>query len=176
MPSSPDNVKLGPCSVTFNAVDLGYTKGGVEVEVATTAADVKVDQFGDSPIDSVITGRTVKVKVPMAESTLDNLVAIMPGAALVTDGVDSTKKKVTVPNGVGTSLRALAQKLTLHPQGVAANDKSQDFVVPLAMTSGSMSFAYKLDEERVFNVEFTGYPDETNGGLLYVYGDESATA
>jgi hypothetical protein len=44
------------------------------------------------------------------------------------------------------------------------------------MTPGSFTFAFKLDDERVFSVEFTGYPDAANGGKLFIMGDESAEA
>jgi len=90
MPSSTDNVKLGVCNVLFDGVNLGYTKGGVEVEVATSTYEVTVDQFGETPIGELITGRTVTVTVPLAETTLENLVAIMPGAELISDGVKAT--------------------------------------------------------------------------------------
>lgn len=90
MASSTDNVKLGVCTILFDNNDLGYTKGGVEVEVATTTHDVKVDQFGETPISELITGRTVTVKTPLAETTLENLVAIMPGSKLVSDGAKAT--------------------------------------------------------------------------------------
>lgn len=90
MASSTENVKLGVCTILFDGNDLGYTKGGVEVEVATTTHEVKVDQFGETPISELITGRTVTVKTPLAETTIENLVAIMPGAELVTDGVKAS--------------------------------------------------------------------------------------
>lgn len=90
MASSAENVKLGVCSVIFDGVNLGFTKGGVEVEVATTTHEVKVDQFGETPIGEIITGRTVSAKVPLAETTLENLISIMPGAELITDGVKAT--------------------------------------------------------------------------------------
>lgn len=171
MPSSTDNVKLGVCTVTFNAVDLGYTKGGVVVEVQTSTHEVKVDQFGETPINELITGRMVTVKVPLAETTLENLVATMPGASLVTDGVDANKKKVEVATGVSTSLLSVAQKLVLRPKGTTG---AEDFTVPLAMCPGALNFAYKVDDERVFMADFKGYADEN--GLLFVVGDETAEA
>ena len=33
MASSTENVKLGVCTILFDGNDLGYTKGGVEVEL-----------------------------------------------------------------------------------------------------------------------------------------------
>lgn len=175
MTSSTENVKIGVCQVYLNGVDLGYTKGGVEVQVETETYEVTVDQFGASPINEYIQKRTVKATVPLAETTLENMVAIMPGATLVTDSVDNTKKKVVVPNGIGTDLLSIAQPLTLHPQGKPTSDKSEDFLIPLAATAGALNFAYKYDEERVFNVEFTGYPDPANNNTLFVFGDDTAS-
>src|SRR5699024_8454626 len=123
-------------------------KGGVEVEVATETHEVQVDQFGKAPVDEVIMGRTVTAKVPLAETTLENLIKIMPGATLVGSGND---KKVVVTHGAGISLLKIAKKLRLHPKANAANDKSDDFVIPLAGTAGALQFAYKLEDERIFN-------------------------
>lgn len=89
MASSTKNVRLGACRVYYDGIDLGFTKGGVEVEVTTTTHDVTVDQMGETPISSLITGRTITANVPMAETTLENLVAVMPGAKLVSNGVRS---------------------------------------------------------------------------------------
>ncbi len=90
MASNTDNVKLGVCNVLFDGVNMGYTKGGVEVEVTTSTHVVTVDQFGDTPIGEIITGRKVMAKVPLAETALENIVAIMPGASLIGDGSVAT--------------------------------------------------------------------------------------
>lgn len=90
MTSSTKNVKLGVCQAIFDGADLGYTKGGVEVEVQTESYEVKVDQFGETPIGELIQGRMVMATVPMAETTLENLLLMMPGARLVTDGAKAS--------------------------------------------------------------------------------------
>lgn len=90
MASTTENVKLGVCSVLFDGVNLGFTKGGVEVEVSTSTYEVKVDQFGETPISELVTGRSVTATVPLAETTLENLVQIMPGSTLVTNGVKAS--------------------------------------------------------------------------------------
>lgn len=276
------NVKLGVCRVIYDGYDLGYTKGGVEVEVATETYKVEVDQFGKSPINEYIMGRTVSVKCPLAETTLENLALTMPGAVLtatggvkasgtlivasipannatvtvngivltyktvasaahdvligattaataanlqavlqtsnapellaaqytvtastvtvtydtagidgnaftlvagsaattvsgatLTGGVNASKKKVMVGTSISTDLLSIAKRLVLHPKSLADTDKSEDFIVPLAATSGALSFAYKLDQERIYNVTFNGYPDcATNN--LFIVGDETA--
>lgn len=173
--SDTKNVKLGVCKVTYDGVDLGYTKGGVEVSVTTETHRTEVDQFGKSPISETIMGRDCKVKVPLAETTLDNLIAIMPGATLVTDGADPLKKRVDVTNGIGYNLLDNAKILILHPQALADNDYSQDFNIPLAATPGALTFAYKLDDERIFNTEFSAYPNAATKRLFSV-GDLLASA
>ena len=269
MASSTNNVKLGVCSVEFGGVDLGYTKGGVEVEVATETYKVMIDQFGNTPIKEYITARTCVVRAPLAETTLEVLKEIMPGntftdngtkqvttvtaatpltatlyaltingvtysftttstveldltnglvAAINADGAramdasvgggdelvltgrvsgvsytvaeattsagtfDSVvetipaaagAKRLDVVTNVSADLKAIAQTLKLHPVSAGA-DLNEDFIVPLAATGGAMQYAYKLDEERIFNVEFNAYPDDSQGGLLFQIGDPTA--
>ena len=295
--SNTRNVKLGVCKVSLNGQDLGYTKGGVDVTVKTNTHKVEIDQFGQTPINEYIMGRDVTVKVPLAETTIDNMVAIMPGAQLVTNGVaatgtvtvttnptagmnivlngltvtfetlptgvpyqvavvagvteyqveigtaatntaaniaafinwaavngvgelgnvsasaatdvvtitynfanaygnnftlasgtagadvtvsgttltggtDGTFVRVDVPTGVGTSLLDFAVPLTLHPIALPANDLSEDFTVYKAATAGALNFAYDFNKERVFDVDFNGYPDEQ--GRLFGFGDANA--
>jgi hypothetical protein len=173
--TNANNVHLGTCSVTFGSTDLGLTKGGVEVQVQTQTYKITVDQFGTTEINEYITGRTAMVKVPMAETDLTLLQKVIPDSTLVTDGTVPTKKKINVNTSTGASLRAFADKLSLHPVAQAAGAKNFDFVLPIACPKGDFTFAYKLDEERVYNVEFYAYPDLSTG-LLYVIGDDTATA
>lgn len=285
MASSTENIKLGVCRQYLGGVDLGLTKGGVEVEVTTETYATEVDQYGSTPVKEQIKGRKLTVKIPLVETTLANIAALMPGSTLVTDGVKAsgtvtfasnptTATTVTIggqafsfvntkpatlrevrlgstlaetvenfigavnrsgilksphggvvaskgaasgqvkisaleygtgPNaitlaaasggvasganlsggaaqtyarlnvGTGTSIDMLeiAKELRLHPVNKDDDDFSDDFVVPRAATPGALSFAYKVDAERVFMAEFQGYPDPTSGLLFYV-GDPNA--
>jgi hypothetical protein len=171
--TNANNVQLGTCSVTFGTTDLGLTKGGVEVQVQTQTYKITVDQFGSTEVNEYITGRTASVKVPMAETDLELLAAVIPNSTLVTDSVTPTKMKINVATATGTSLRSFAAKLVLHPIAQATSSKNFDFVLPITCPTGDFTFAYKLDAERVYEVTFYAYPDLTTG-LLYVIGDESA--
>jgi hypothetical protein len=171
-----ENIRLGTCKILVGVkgseVDLGLTIGGVEVEVTTDTQPTVVDQFGDTVVKETIRGRNVMIRTQLAETTLDNMVAIMPGAEKVTDGSDPQKIKVVVKTGVGTDLLGIAQRMVLHPVELAASNVSEDFVIPKAATAGGLSFAYSKDNERVFNTEYRGYPDED--GVLFIFGDETA--
>lgn len=175
MPASTQtkNVKIGACKATYKGTDLGLTKGGVEVTITTNKHEVMVDQFGTTVLNSVITGRAMTVKVPLAETDFNKMLAVMPGAAVVSVVGPPAKKKLTIPHGAGISLADIAGKLTLHPTANAAGDVSDDVVFPLAAPGGDMSFTFSVDNERVYAVEFTIFPDETTG-LMGIFGDETA--
>lgn len=167
MPSDTQNVKVGVANITFAGEDLGYTKGGVEVEVTTEKYTVTVDQFGNSPINDYLIGRSIMVTTPLAETTVDNLVKIMPGSTKI----GTTAVKADVTTGVGINLIDSANELVVKP--LAALDDSENIVIPKAATAGNMTFAYQLDSERIFNVQWSGYPDPTTK-LLYSFGDPAA--
>jgi hypothetical protein len=285
--SDTKNVKIGVCQVFFDGVDLGFTQGGVEVTVKSETHKTFIDQFGKTPINEYVQAREAMVKVPLAETTIENLAMTMPGtdivevggavasgsiafasnpaandtvvingttitfvagapadahevqigattAATVTNlvaalnasadpnvaeavysltapstlsikwgaqaiggmdgvksvkgndftlaagtgtgktvtqmsgGADPTSRHAVVGTGVGNSLLEFARELRLHPVGRPLSDKSEDFVLPLAACAGALNFAYKVDAERTFPVEFTGYP--TNDGTLFTFG------
>lgn len=283
MASSTKNVKLGVCKVYFGGVDLGFTQGGVEVSVKTETHKVELDQFGKTIVNELIMSRNVMAKVPMAETTVRNLVKTMPGSTLVSDGaqatatvtfatnptitttvtiggqaftfqvakpttlyqvqigatlaltaaafiatvnrallqtaiggvvaaatatvgvvsitandpgtagnavtlaaasggvvsgatltggVAETKVRVDVSTGVSIDLLSNAYELRLHPTAKADNDFSDDFTIFQAATAGALTYAYKVDAERVYNVEFNGYPDAS--GKLFSVGDAMA--
>ena len=286
MANNPNNIRLGPCRVRWGGKDLGLTKGGVDVTVKTDTKDIQVDQYGMSPVNSFITGRTLQIKCPFVETDLDTLYALMktvgatlndtgvaatgtitistlptagstmtinghvftyvaapvPPAVLAQDtiplaasipatitnavrvlrsssdplvnsasftagastiaivynrsgsignaytlaassgsgtvsgatltaGTDgSTPRNVSLTAGVGIALYSLAQQLVLHPTTKADNDYSEDFVVPLAAHPGSINFSYKVDNERIYQLDFMGFPNTSTQQLFY-YGD-----
>ncbi len=175
MTSSVENVKLGACNVTFDSVNLGFTKGGTKVSFQTQKKSITVDQFGQTIMNDIIMGRTGTVSVPMAETDIVKLAKVIQGATIVTDATTSTKKKLLIPTAIGTSLIETAAVLTLHPTALASGSKNEDVTVPLAAPTGAMTFEYQFENERVYMVEFQMYPDPTTG-LLFIIGDPTATA
>lgn len=139
MPSNTENVKLGVCTALFDSADLGFTKGGVEVEVQTNTHEVTVDQMGETPIDEIITGRTVQVTIPMAETTLENLARVMPGSTLVTDGAKATGTVVfstAAPvNGDKVTIDGLDFTFKTVPTG------SRDMAIPATIAAAATALA-----------------------------------
>ncbi|EOY1244741.1 Ig-like domain-containing protein [Escherichia coli] len=145
------NIKLGACKVSFGGVDLGYTKGGVQVEVATETLKVTVDQQGQTVISELVQGRNITIIAPLAESVLKNMVDLMPGSTLSEDD-----NSVTITSAQGVNLINVAKELVLTPQDTT------DYVLtlPKAATAGNFTMSYQSDDVRVFSVQFNAYPDD----------------
>lgn len=92
MANNPNNIRLGPCRVRWAGRDLGLTKGGVELEVATETKQVTVDQFGSTPVNEYILGRTLTATVPLAETDVDTLHSVLKniGSTLEQNGTAAT--------------------------------------------------------------------------------------
>ena len=145
------NIKLGACKVSFGGVDLGYTKGGVQVEVATETQKITVDQRGQTVVSEVVMGRNITITAPLAESVLRNMVDLMPGSTLSEDD-----NSVTITSAQGVNLMDVAKELVLTPQDTT------DYVltIPKAATAGNFTMTYQSDDVRVFSVQFSAYPDD----------------
>lgn len=172
------NVQIGVQKLTFGTDALGHTDGGCEFTYEPEYTDVMVDAFGSTVVDKVLTGEAVKVKVPLAEVTLDKLKNAIPTGTLVTDAVTPTKKKLTIGSSAGKRLSASAQKLTLHPSWLADSDKTYDITLHKAVIVSEVTLPYKVDEKTVYEVEFLALIDDTKseGDYLATIGDPSASA
>lgn len=172
MTTNFDNLQIGPCYVNFKGVDIGLTKGGVDVAFTTDITEITADQFGDTMINQVIKGRKLIVKVPLAENDLTKFAAVFPGTTLVTG---LTKKKLVFNAAVGTSLRSLAGPMILHPKALAPTDLSRDVYVALAIAKGDMNFMFKHDTQRVYMLEFHSFVN-LDTDELFTLGDPLTAA
>ena len=161
--SNTNNVKLGVCKVFFGGVDLGYTQGGVDVEVKTDTHQVMVDQFGKSVINEVILGRTVSVKCPLAETTLDNLVRIMPGAIVDENGAVKATGSVTF-----TTIATVGNSVTINGEAftavAAAPLAANEFLVGATVTQTAQSLAAQINTNE--NALLTGVVATYVAGVL----------
>jgi len=76
------NLQLGHANITLGGVDLGLTRGGVEIAVTNNILDRVVDQYGESPVGAVNLGTRVEITVNVAEITAENISKLMNGATL----------------------------------------------------------------------------------------------
>ncbi|QCN99725.1 hypothetical protein D3093_31225 (plasmid) [Azospirillum argentinense] len=172
MAIAAENIALGVCDVTFATLDLGATKGGVEVAIETSTYEVTADQTGETPIKEVITGTTVTVTVPMLETNLTKLLDVMPQAIGI--GAPGSEVGIEIRSGVNTDLLEVAGELKLHPTGLPASDTAQDFIAFKAAPVPNFTFRYATGEERVYEVTFKCYPDTTANNKIAAFGKPTA--
>lgn len=172
------NVPIGPAKVEYgeggSLVTFDITKGGIKFQATTNKQDIMVDQYGDTPVKSILKGRTCEVTVPFALHDLDKLAKVIPNSVLVTDATTPTKKKLVVNGKAGFDLLSVAKKLVIKPTSPDATPN--DWVtIPIAGAIVDSELTYDSDNERIQNITFFGYPDITTGDL-YILGDATATA
>jgi hypothetical protein len=171
------DVPIGPGKVEFG-VDtptiFDITKGGIVFRANLTKQDITVDQFGDTPVKSVIKGGTCQVSVPMAVYDLKKLNTVTPNSKYGEDNTDpaNVKKRLNVYANAGYNLLGDADELVIKPTspGTSPNDY---ITIPQASPMTEIEWTYNSDNERIAMITFVGYPDED--GLLYFLGDESVT-
>ena len=152
--------------ITFGGVDLGHTVDGTEVEIERKFVDVKTDIYGETPVDYILSGQKATVKLKLAEITPGTLAYAIPEADY---DVGSSDDQIHIGTKPGYSLRNDALELVITPQG-SNSDNSRTITLFKAVSTGNVSFAYKIDEQTVCEVEFTALVDEsrsaTDGRLL----------
>jgi len=180
-----NNLELGPTENFFGTaggeLTLGFTSGGTTINVEDDRTDLVADQLGTSPADQAITGRGATVEMELAETTLENLLIVLPGARLVVDSGDPTKKKLVLRNPVGTQMvkDGFAKSLLIKKfVGGAASSDPQDFIrFFLAAPTGALSLPFNVADQRTYAVTFQCFPDTSNSDrALGVFGDESAAS
>ena len=168
--ASINNVRLGACSVRFNNVDLGHTKGGVTFSYAPEWTEVNVDQYGNTPAEKYLTGEVITIKVPLAESTIANMKVAMPAGTFA--GVANAR--MTLGRDAGLKLSSVAAQLVIHPlnEGTRVND----IVLHKAAVHSTVELNHVIDGEKVFELEFVALVDETktSGNYLGLIGDSTA--
>jgi len=154
---------LGPCSVTFNGVDLGKTKGGVIFRDSVKQVEVMEDQAGSTPVDHVLTGRSISVEVPMSRSSLAQLTKVIPGAS-------SMGSYAVIKNVPGTLRADSAAELLISPlvNGVAGTD---GITIYKASPVSDIELVFDNENQRIYKITFNVYPDSDNGNRLYQYGN-----
>lgn len=183
MAVNSEDFELGPAQVTFDGTDLGGDEGDTTVTITTDSADLLCNQLGSQPANKVIIGRGATVKVPMAEVTLANFLRTLPGTRLVTDAMDSTKKKLVLAQGIGSKAigtSGLAKQIVVKPyvDGVPSTDATDGkwFTFPKSFPVSTFELPYNRSGQRVLMVEFAVLPDPSHGNILGWVGDTTAAS
>ena len=136
-----ENIKIGACAVSFGGIDLGYTKGGVTVNIGSSS--IPSEAIGHSRhYDHAISDMEVTVDCPLAETTIDTLWAAFPwgrkNGGILSIG-DMSRFK----------LRQYAKELKVTPL-----NGGDQVIVPMAVPTSNVMLHYAHDSERLIQVTF----------------------
>lgn len=170
-------IRLGPCRVTFDPDGTPFviekTIGGVDFHAIPMTKPIKIDQYGVGDYDDIINGWDVKTVIRMAESDYDSIKAV---SAALDETIDGAKKRL-FDRQLGTSMRSLGKKLTIHPLEMLTSVE-EDITIYLAAPLTPLDLKYNFEGERVLEVTMKGYPDDSvtpgDPDAYFCIGDESA--
>ena len=154
------NVRMGVCSIVYNGVDCGHTLGGTKATITRKLTPLKVDKYGDSPVDMVVTDEQWEIEAKIAEPVVALIKMAMPEGDYEQG---ASGNRIGIAAGEGAALRAGSALLTLHPLNKAASDTSEDAVIYNAVASSSPVLNYDVAGQRVFDLKFTALVNETEG-------------
>ena len=109
---------------------------------------MKVDQFGETLIGELVMGRSVQVTVPLAETTLENLVRTMPGAVLSQVGGSLASGTVTFAVSAPVNLDVVTVAgvaFTFKTVPVATND----LAIPGSISAAATALAAAINADLV---------------------------
>jgi hypothetical protein len=163
------NVQLGVCEVTFNGVNLGHTKNGVELTYEPEHHDVTVDKYGNTVVQKYLIGEKLMAKVALAEFTIANLGVAIPQGAFA--GAANSRR--TIGAAAGKKATDDSAQLVLHP--INEGTRRHDVVIHKAYVGSTIVLNHKNDEEKIIEVEFHALLDETksDGNYLGFIGDST---
>lgn len=99
---------IGPCMLVYDDEEVGASYGGTRIEFDVQDVESYSDKDGIQPKDAFITGTIVGVTTLLAQATLAELVAMIPGASM-------NGNRMEISSSVGTSENENAKELILKP-------------------------------------------------------------
>ena len=164
---------LGPCCIVWDPdgdnIELKPCFGTVTFRGEDSAADIFENQHGEAPVDAVFTGRLITLEAPMTRSNLVQLEAVIH---------DATKHKhlgkykiLKVPNVVGDNMFPLAKEIILKPvlDRVCSATTSEWLHVFRCYPMAAFEIGYDNSGQRVYNVSFKVFPDDSSGNVGYLW-------
>lgn len=184
MPSVTDKIYAGPGIFIWgikddgtedtDAITIDLTQGGITFTTTTTYFEPTTDQTGSAPVKSIATGTTGAINFETPDMDFEKVITYNPNSSKVVDGSDPNKVKYQVTGLAGKELPR--KRAVIKPLDVA--DPDQFIYIESVAIKFDMNAAYVLDNNRRFTVSAIAYPnlDATPKGLLYTWGDITATA
>lgn len=114
----------GADAIVFDGLNYLQADGG-EVSIEPELEDIVIPDFGNSVYDQVIVGYTGTVTIVAGNRDLKVLALAMAYTESITDVAVPANVLGLMDSKIGTSMRAKAKKVNIHPRGMGL-DKNND--------------------------------------------------
>lgn len=160
MPNARNAKIAGPQQLTYKGQDMGHTLEGVALTNERDFKDVIVDQYGETPVDKVLTGNRLMLKFKMAESDWEKWNIAIPETSSQKVGANG---RVDFGSDAGASLWDEAGLLVMHPMKLPSSNKEFDVNIYKAVSAEGVEVPYKIDDQKVIEVTMHALVDESYG-------------
>lgn len=155
MANDPDNIYLGPCNVSWNGTDLGFTMdNSVTITSELATSKITPDQSG-SPVKEYVTGQDVMISMTLGETDREKLKLVMYGTYDT-----GTNNGVAFADPIGTNILASAGELIITPMDVT---NPNVYIAPKASPKTNLNIAFSKEAATTAPIVFQAYPDTTYG-------------
>lgn len=96
------NVKVEPCQVKWNSVDLGFTEGDIEIKTEEMGVEITAHQEGTNVLDFIRTGKKVELELTLKETSASQLQTLLGNGGGSSSGVAEVTSITTVADSAGS--------------------------------------------------------------------------
>jgi len=171
MPKLPFGDK-GGVRITFDYggtnLVINPTFGKTSLRVADKVSDVQEEEWGDTPVDAIFVGTITELDVPLARSTILQIVNLFEG--IVTGGADIALFHVKS----GCAMYENSKPILLQPlcDNVPDFDSKKWILIYKAFPYRDFDLGFDRDSQRVHMAKFKIFPSQQSGheGRTHQYG------
>ena len=179
---------IGPCVVIWNYHNVGEIDGDplcigpylgtISLRMVDSVSDVQEEGYGDAPVDAVFAGSIVELDIPMARSTLLQLVATIGYEDM--GSLSVSEKVLTLKNMAGCDMYENAKQIVIAPicNNVPDTDPNTWTLLYKCHPYRDFELTWDRSGQRVHMVKFKVFPNQDSGycGEYGTEGMESGSA
>jgi len=142
------------------SMNLGPTQsGGFSIDTNVSTQEVVCDQTGSLPISETQTGISPEIEIEFKQVNTSNLRKLLAQGAGDSVTINGQEHFGLGTASIGRNTLTRSNRLTLHPVGVPASDRSQDWVFLLTFPNVS-NINFPSDENCAMTVSFRALRDD----------------
>jgi len=145
----------GPVTISWNSVDLGSTKDGVQVAIQTFWRPVTADKHGSQPADYIMAGKSAVISATLLEAAAYKSAAAAIGK-LLDAAVDTSIGKLSYDGNAAVLAKAV----------VVTEADGATWTAPLCVPLDPLRIALRSTEELQLPLQFLVTPDISTGLLI----------